>query len=467
MVSDMETSRSSADRDPLRVAAELSMSFLERVGEPPVFPNVSIGDLRRGLDVPLPDAATDPTVVLEQLAAAAEPGLVKSQGGRYFGFVTGGALPAAIGADWLTSAWDQNSFSYISSPAASVIEEVAARWLLEVLDLPSGSATAFVTGCQMAHVTALAAARHRVLGDAGWDVSSRGLYGAPEVSIVAGELRHSTVDRALRLLGMGTDSLRLVDCDDAGRMISDHLAEVMDDLTSPIIIVAQAGEVNTGSFDPIDEIAQLGHEAGAWLHIDGAFGMWARAEPTLAHLARGTERADSWAFDAHKWLNVPYDSGVAMVAHPTALQAAMAYTGAYLMPSRDHRDAMDWTPDASRRARGIPIYAALRSLGRRGVGELVGRSCRLARTLANGLTDLGLELLNDVVLNQVLVRASSDAATEELLAEIQAGGEAWMGGTTWDDRRAIRVSVSGWASTEEDVSRTVAAFDSALSALNT
>ena len=446
----------------LRRAAELGIEFLDTVDDGPVVPGEVLGQLRAALDIPLPQQGVDPVTVVEELAHGAAPGLVKSQGGRYFGFVTGGAVPVSVAADWLTSAWDQNSFSYVSSPAVAVIEEVAARWLLEILDLPRQSSVAFVTGCQMAHVTALAAARQQVLHREGWNVASQGLYGAPRVNVVCGAMRHATVDRAFRLLGMGDADIELIPTDESGRMLSDALAAVLADVEGPTIVVAQAGEVNTGSFDPLDEIADLTEAAGAWLHVDGAFGLWARAEPSRSHLTVGVERADSWAFDAHKWLNVPYDSGVAVVADREAHRAAMAYSGAYLVPSEDRRDASDWTPDASRRGRGIAIYAALRSLGRDGVADLVARCCELARSIAQGLEQFGIEVLNAVTLNQVLVRAGDDDETKRLLTRIQDDGQVWMSGTSWQGRSAIRISISGWATTSEDVTRTLAAFEQAL-----
>jgi glutamate/tyrosine decarboxylase-like PLP-dependent enzyme len=405
--------------------------------------------------------------VIEHLAAGAGPGLVKSPGGRYFGFVTGGALPAALGAEWLTAAWDQNAFSYVSSPAASVIEDVAGRWLLEILGLPLQSSVAFVTGCQMAHVTALAAARHRVLDGVGWDVQRDGLAGAPPIRVIAGDRRHATVDRALRLLGIGSAAIEEVASDGLGRMrVGPARDALRESRAHPAVLVLQAGEVNTGSFDPFEPLVEAAREADAWVHVDGAFGLWARASRTTAGLAMGVDGADSWAFDAHKWLNVPYDSGVAVVAHPESHAASMAYGAAYLAPSDDRRDPSDWTPDASRRARGIAVYAALRSLGRSGVAGLVERCCRHARTFAEGLAGLGLEVLNEVELNQVLVRAATDDVTTALLQTVQRSGETWMSGTVWGGRPAIRISVSGWSTTDADVVRSLAAFRTALAAPN-
>lgn len=449
--------------ETLRIAVDRALEHLHGIEEPPVVPIDPDASLRAAIDIELPDRGIDPSQVVAELADGVRPGLVKSAGGRYFGFVTGGALPAALAADWLTSAWDQNAFSYVASPAASVVESVAARWLLEVLDLPRSAAVAFVTGCQMAHVTAMAAARHHLLDRAGWDVGDEGLMGAPAIRVVAGAHRHATVDRALRLLGLGTRVVDVVPADEHGRMSVPGAREALGRARgSPTLLALQAGEVNTGSFDDFEELVAEGRAAGAWVHVDGAFGLWARAAEELRHLAAGVELADSWAFDAHKWLNVPYDSGVAVVAPRDSLRAAMRYTADYLVESDHVRDASDWTPDASRRARGIPVYAALRSLGRAGVSELVSRCCGHARAVASGLESLGLEVVNEVVLNQVLVRASSDAETRRVLRRVQESGEAWMSGTVWAGRPAIRISVSSWATTPADVSRTVAAFAAAL-----
>ncbi len=446
-----------------RRAAARALDYLENIEKRPVFPPAHPDDLRAALGGPLPDDGTSPDQVIDELADAMEPGLVSVAGGRYFGFVTGGHLPAALGADWLAAAWDQNAFSYVSSPAAAVIEEIAGRWVKEVLGLPLDASVGFVTGCQMAHVTCLAAARLEVLRRAGWDVGTAGLTGAPPISVVTGRLRHSTVDRALRLLGIGTDAMALVDVDNQGRILPDALASAVGaiDGTAPLIAVVQAGEVNTGAFDPMEEIISAVHARNGWVHVDGAFGLWALASPVLASLAAGAAQADSWAFDAHKWLNVPYDSGIAACAHPAAHRAAMSYHGDYLAPTGSEYDAMDFVPDASRRARGAAVYAALRSLGRSGVTEMIDRCCRLARRFADGLATIpGVAVLNDVVLNQVLFHAGE--RTGDLLAAVQASGEAWMGGTMWIGAPAIRVSVSSWATTEADIDRAVAAIEQAV-----
>jgi glutamate/tyrosine decarboxylase-like PLP-dependent enzyme len=405
--------------------------------------------------------------VVAELARAADDGVVAIPGGRYFGFVIGGAVPAALAADWLTSAWDQNAGLYVGGPAASVAEEVAGEWMRELLGLPASASFGFVTGCQMAHVTALAAAREHVLAEAGWDVNRDGLTGAPPIRVLCGEKVHVTVPRALRLLGIGASSVVAVAADDQGRTRVDALAAALASGSGPTIVCAQAGEVNTGAVDPLPEIAVLGREAGAWLHLDGAFGLWAAASPELARLVAGAELYDSWATDAHKWLNVPYDNGVAFCAHPEAHQRAMGIHADYLVHAErgGPRDQMEWNPEFSRRARGFTVYAALRSLGRSGVAELVERCCAHARRFGEELARLdGVELLNEVVLNQVLLRYESDERTDEVLRRVQASGEAWMSGTVWDGRKAIRISVSNWQTTDSDVARVLRAFAAAYAA---
>jgi glutamate/tyrosine decarboxylase-like PLP-dependent enzyme len=383
-------------------------------------------------------------------------------GGRYFGFVIGGALPVAVAADWLTSAWDQNAGLAVPTPAAAVVEEVAGGWLKDLLGIPAHASFALVTGCQMAHATALAAARHHLLAKAGHDVERDGLTGAPPIRVVAGAKRHGTLDRALRFLGLGTACVRPVAVDAQGRMRVDELRAELARESGPTIVCSQLGEVNTGSCDDIDAIADAATAAGSWHHIDGAFGLWAAAAPSLRHLTAGSERADSWATDAHKWLNVPYDNGIAFCAHPESHQKALGIRSSYLVFADDAREPLDWVPEHSRRARGFTVYAALRSLGRSGVADLVERSCARARDLATALGELpGCEVLNDVVLNQVLLRFEDDDATDAVVARVQEGGEAWLGGTVWNDRRAIRISVCNWQTSEADVERTVAAFAAA------
>jgi glutamate/tyrosine decarboxylase-like PLP-dependent enzyme len=398
--------------------------------------------------------------VVAGLARAAEPGLVANGGGRYFGFVVGGSIPAALAADWLTAAWDQNAGLYVLSPAAAVVEEIAGGWVAELLGLPAGVSVGFVTGAQAANTTGLAAARHEVLRRAGWDVEAAGLAGAPRVRVLAGEERHGTVDRAVRLLGLGTDSIEPVGTDAQGRMRPDALAERLAAGSGPAIVCAQVGNVNSGAVDPVGELCQVAAPAGAWVHVDGAFGLWAAASPGLRPLVAGVERADSWATDAHKWLNVPYDSGLVFCADPAAHRAAMGARANYLVHAADgERDPFDYNPESSRRARGFPVYAALRALGRQGVAELVDRCCALARRFAGRLAAAdGVEVLNEVVLNQVLVRfGDDDALTREVVRRVQADGTCWLGGTSWHGTAAMRISVSSWSTDESDVDRSVAA----------
>lgn len=445
--------------DLLRATADRAARYLRDLGDRPVYPAFDPDAVYRRLGGPVPDHSEDPAVAVEALADAVEPNLVSVAGGRYFGFVTGGAVPASLAADWLTSVWDQNAFSFVSSPVAAVVEDIAAEWIKELLRLPAEASVAFVTGCQMAHVTCLAAARGDVLGRVGWDINESGLAGAPPIRIVTGEKRHVTVDRALRLLGIGARSLDLVAVDEQGRMAPDVLRDRLGERSVPTIVVAQAGEVNTGSFDPLGGILDTAAEHDAWVHVDGAFGIWARISPELAKKVDRLEEADSWAFDAHKWLNVPYDSGIAVCAHPKAHRTAMLGRADYLPPTPGERDAFDWTPEASRRARAFAVYAAVRSLGRSGVRDLVERCCALARRFADGLAAIpGVEVLNSVELNQVLLRFRTDEDTQRVLEHVQQSGVAWMGETSWEGRPAIRISVSSWVTSETDVDRTMQAF---------
>jgi glutamate/tyrosine decarboxylase-like PLP-dependent enzyme len=442
----------------LHRTAELAADFLGSLDDRPVFPQVGADELREALGRPLQDEPIDPEDVIEQLVAAADPGVVAIPSGRYFGFVIGGGLPAALAADWLTSAWDQNAGLYVAGPSASVIEDVVRDWVCDVLGLPADASIGFVTGTQMGIVTALAAARYRVLEQVGWDVNGAGLAGAPPIHVLVGEKRHVTIDRALRLLGLGAPEPVAVD--DQGRMDVAALRSALDSGGGPTIVCAQAGEVNTGAFDDFEAIADAAEAHGAWLHVDGAFGLWAAASPRLRHLVHGAERAQSWITDAHKWLNVPYDSALVLCADREAHRAAMTVTAAYLIQDDSSvRDEVDWVPEFSRRARGFAVYAALRSLGRSGLAELVDRACACARRFADGLAELpGSELLNDVVLNQVLFRFESDERTDEVLAAVQASGDVWLGGTTWDGRRAIRLSVSNWQTGDEEIDLALAAF---------
>jgi glutamate/tyrosine decarboxylase-like PLP-dependent enzyme len=449
-------------RELLRLTAELAADYVESLDERPVFPEVTPERLREALGGPLPDGPSDPETVVNELVESAEPGVVALGSGRYFGFVIGGSLPAALAADWLTSTWDQNAGLYVGGPSASVVEQVTREWLVDLLGLPADASIGYVTGTQMAHVTGLAAARWHVLDAVGWDVGARGLAGAPPVRVLVGEKRHVTIDRALRLLGLGAP--QVVAADVQGRLVPDGLRDALGG-EGPAIVCAQAGEVNTGAFDPLPEIARACEAAGAWLHVDGAFGIWAAVSPRLAHLVEGLERADSWTTDAHKWLNVPYDSGIVLCRHPDSHRAAMTTTASYLIQDegeRRVRDQVDWVPEFSRRARGFVVYAALRSLGRRGLTDLVERCCDAASRFAAAITELdGVELLNEVVLNQVLFRFDSDERTDEVLRRVQESGRVWMSGTTWDGRKAIRVSVSNWQTGNEEIDLAVDAFSQA------
>ena len=441
-----------SERELLRAAADYAADFLDSLGDRPIRAEADVEELYDALGGPLPEEGLDDRGVLASLVESVEPGLVGIPSGRYFGFVIGGAVPAALAADWMTSAWDQNSGLYAGGPSAAVAEEVARGWLVELLGLPAGASAAFVTGCQMAHVTALAVARQHVLEQAGWDVAQDGLVGAPPIRVVVGAKRHVTVDRALRLLGIGASALAVVPADDQGRMRVGELPDLGD---VPTIVCGQAGEVNTGAFDDLGAIADAVDGTGAWFHVDGAFGLWAAASRDLRHLVRGAERADSWATDCHKWLNVPYDSGVAFCAHPDAHRAAIGVTASYLVHARDprERDPVDWTPEFSRRARGIAVYAAIRSLGRVGVSAMVEQCCAHARRFAELLEAGGMTVLNDVVLNQVLVRCDPD-----VIARVQDDGTCWLSGTEWNGEHAMRISVSNWRTTDDDVERSAAAI---------
>jgi glutamate/tyrosine decarboxylase-like PLP-dependent enzyme len=455
----------------LRTAANHAEGYLDGIGRRPVRATLTGDELRAALAGPLEAEGVPDVEVINRLAAAAANGTVATQGPRYFGFVVGGSLPVATAADWLVSSWDQNCGIYALSPFMSVVEQVAAAWLRDLADLPPDWSAGFVTGCQMANFTALAAARHHVLEAAGWDVGSKGLFGAPPIDVVVSDEVHYTIFNALRLLGLGSERLRRVPTDDQGRMRADALAAVLARGTGPCIVCAQAGNVNTGSFDPIDAIAIAAKARGAWLHVDGAFGFWACANPARRSLVAGIGKADSIATDAHKWLNVPYDSGIVLTAHPASHRRAMTVSAAYIVENPDERDPHEFVPEESRRGRAVPVYAALRSLGRDGLSDLVDRCCRLAQRMADRLrTHQAIRILNDVVLNQVLVRvdrgaADADALTRAVIARVQEDGTCWLGGTTWHGLVAIRVSVSNWSTTEDDIDRSADAILRATSAV--
>lgn len=492
-----------AEQDALARALDLAHGYVSSRAGRPVWATATLHQLRAALGGPIPATPADPTDVIDALARAAEPGLVTTTGPRYFGFVTGGALPATVAADWLAAVWDQPAGLYVLSPAAAVVEEVAGAWLIDLLGLPPACSVGFVTGCHMANFTALAAARHELLRRAGWDVEADGLRGAPGLRVIVGDEVHVSVIGALRMLGIGSRQIVRAAADDQGRMRPDALEAVFsadadlaqgvgapdvargfpgppkrlereggDPADTPTIVCAQAGNVNTGAFDPLDAIAGITSRHRAWLHVDGAFGLWAAASRALEHHVRGIERADSCATDAHKWLNVPYDSGIVFVAHPAAHRAAMSLSASYLVRSPEEpREPMDWVPESSRRARGFAVYAALRSLGRSGVADLVDRCCRLARRFADRLRqEPTIRILNDVVLNQVLVRVAppngdADAATREVLRLVQEERVCWLGGSRWHDMEAMRISVSNWSTTEEDIDRSAASIVKAVRAV--
>jgi glutamate/tyrosine decarboxylase-like PLP-dependent enzyme len=443
----------------LRRALELSLEYLRSLDARPVGARASREELLAALGGAFSDAGADPLRALEELARGADRGLVASAGPRYFGFVVGGTLPAALAADWLVSAWDQNAGLNALSPASAAIEEIAAGWLIDLFGLPKGSSCGFVTGGQGANFTCLMAARHEVYRRAGWDVEKDGLFGAPPLRVIAGAEAHVSIYSALRMLGIGAGHVEIVPADAQDRMIPAELEKRLGG-GGPAIVLAQAGNVNTGAFDPLVEIEQIAHRHGAWVHVDGAFGLWAAASPRLRKLTAGIERCDSWGTDAHKWLNAPYDCGVAMTAHPAAHRAACSATAAYfVMGDKAERDPFEWVPESSRRARATPVYLALRTLGRRGVADLIEGSCALAGRMASGLRAGGAEILNEVVLNQVLVRFGE--RTDEVIDRVQRDGVLWLGGTTWQGRRAMRISVSGWNTTEADVDRSIDAILSA------
>jgi glutamate/tyrosine decarboxylase-like PLP-dependent enzyme len=446
-----------ARRALLQKAHDIAVEFLDGLGHRPVARPVEFSELVRSLGGPMPLDSEDPLCVIEHLAQSIDPGLIASAGPRYFGFVTGGSVPAALAADWLTSTWDQNGFNYASSPAGAAVEEVASRWLVELFRLPAQTSVGFATGCLMSSFTALAAARHALLLKLGWDVESQGLFGAPPLTILASEESHVTIFAALQMLGLGRGRVIRVPADSQGRMIASELRARLAGTPTPVLVCAQAGNVNTGAFDPIAEIAECVHRVSGWLHVDGAFGLWAAASPDYRALTNGIEQADSIASDCHKWLNVPYDSGLVFVRDSSAHRAAMTLSAAYY-GQQGARDNYNFVPEASRRARGFTVYAALRSLGRRGIAELVERCCRLARRMAERLVRAeSVQILNDVVLNQVLIRFTPpdgrdpDAFMTELTRNVQSDGVCWLSPTTWHGVSAMRISVSNWSTTEADI----------------
>ncbi len=459
----------------LDTARDLARAYLDEVAGRHVGGTASQASLREALGGPLPENGQDPVQVLEQLASRANRGIVATAGPRYFGFVTGGAVPVTVGADWLASAWDQNGAMYVMSPAVAVLEDIVARWLVELLRLPRGASVGFVSGCHMANFTCLAAARHEVLRRAGWNVETQGLQRAPGVTVFVGDEVHISAVGGLRLLGFGTGELVRIAVDDQGRMSADALRDAMAGVAGPAIVCAQAGNVNTGASDPIGRIVDIAHAHEAWVHVDGAFGLWAAAVPGLSDQVTGLDRADSWATDAHKWLNVPYDSGLAIVADPAPHRAAMGLRASYLQRGDDEeRVGMDWVPESSRRSRVIPLYALLRCIGACGIRDLVQRTCLLARRMAARVAQVpGVRVLNEIVLNQVLLQfdgvagGTADDATRAVIAGVQAEGTCWAGGAVWQGRQVMRISVSNWSTTEADIDRSADAILGCYRALAT
>ncbi|MGE0881885.1 MAG: aspartate aminotransferase family protein [Acidimicrobiia bacterium] len=451
----------SADRSGLvRFTADVITRFRDGLDDRAVFPPVDEREVRDALGASMPAVGTAASTVIDDLVRIVEPHVVASAGPRYFGFVTGGSLDAPLCADLLVTGWDQNAFNAVTSPIAAIVEDVAGRWLIDLFGLPAAASFGFVTGGQGANTAGLAAARHHLLASCGWDVEADGMVGAPAITVVASVERHATIDRSLRLLGLGRRCLREVQADANGAIDVDALGAALADVNGPTIVCLQAGNVNTGACDDLARACDVAHRAGAWVHVDGAFGLWAATNPATASLTAGLERADSWATDGHKWLNVPYDCGYVFCSHPEVHRDALSMTAAYLMGSSAAglRAPSDFVVESSRRARGLATYAALRELGRAGIAEMVERSCRLARLFATRLGAVeGIAIGNDVVLNQVLVCFGNDDRTDAVAAAVQASRECWMGVTTWRGRRYMRISLSGWGTTDTDVDRSVAA----------
>jgi glutamate/tyrosine decarboxylase-like PLP-dependent enzyme len=441
-------------RELLEDAARRAIAYLDSLDKRRVNPTPeAIANLKK-LDEPLPAEPVQPEAVMQLLDEICTPATMAMAGPRFFGFVIGGSLPVTLAANWLAGAWDQNSALYTVTPATARLEQVALRWLIDLFDLPSGCGGAFTTGATMSNFCALAAARHAVLARAGWNVEADGLFGAPPITILVGAEAHPTLFKSLGLLGLGRNRVVKMAVDGQGRILPD----AMPPISGPAIVCTQAGNVNTGSLDPFSAICERAHEAGAWVHVDGAFGFWAAVAPSRAPLTTGMALADSWATDAHKWLNVPYDSGLAFVRDADALRAAMAITAEYLPTSSPNRNPSDYTPELSRRARGVEVWAALRSLGRTGLADLIERTCRHARRFAEGFQAAGYSVLNEVVLNQVLVAFGDAETTNRVISEIQADGTCWCGGTVWQGQTAMRISVSSWATADADVDRSLDAM---------
>jgi glutamate/tyrosine decarboxylase-like PLP-dependent enzyme len=441
-------------RELLQDTAQRAISYLESLDTRSVAPLPEAVAKLTTLDGPLTEEPTTPKQVIKLLDEVCSPATTAMAGPRFFGFVMGGSLPAALAANWLAGAWDQNTGLHNPTPATAHLEQIALNWLLDLFNLPPECAGAFVTGATMANFTALAAARHALLEQAGWNVEADGLFGAPPITVIVGEEAHPTLFKSLGLLGLGRNRVRRLPVDEQGRMRADAVPAI----SGPTIICVQAGNVNTGAFDPLPEVCERAHAGGAWVHVDGAFGLWATTTPSTVHLTNGIADADSWATDFHKWLNVPYDSGLAVVRDADALRAAMAITADYLPTTSPFRNPSDFTPELSRRARGVEVWAALRSLGRQGVSELIERNCRQARRFAAGLEAAGFKVLNEVALNQVLVTFGDAETTNRVISEIQTEGTCWCGSTVWHGQTAMRISVSSWATTDADVERSLDAM---------
>ncbi len=459
----------------LERAAHHAKAFLEGLDEIPVSAQVTYEELMKRLNRPLVDAGVEPATIIDDLVADVDGGLTISSSGRFFAWVIGGNLPSALAADWLTSAWDQNAGMFAVAPAAAVAEEVAGEWLKELLGLPRTASFAMVTGCQMAHFTCLAVARHALLAKHGWDVEKQGLAGSPPIRILTNDQYHATFELAVRYAGLGTDALVTVESNADGTMVPEALETVLAESDGPTIVQLQAGDLNTGAYDAFEALIPLAHQHDAWVHVDGAFGLWCAASPTYRHLLKGVKHADSWAADGHKWLNVPFDSGYAFIAHPEPHSASMSIRASYLIHASEARDQVDWNPEWSRRGRGFPTYAAIRELGRDGVRDLIDRCNGHAHALVTRLGQLpNVEVASEPIINQGMVRfldpkpdatdEDHDAFTDQVIAGVTAEGEAFFGGVTWRGMRCMRVSVSSWLTNERDIDRTVAAVKRHLGA---
>lgn len=440
--------------DLLKEASRRASRYLTNLNERPVFPSPEALAGLASFDESLPEESCDPLEVLALLDNVGSPATVTSAGGRYFGFVIGGTLPAALAANWMAGAWDQNAGLKAASPTAAKLEQVAQRWLLDILGLPKDAGIGFVSGATMANFSGLAAARHAILKKAGWDVEAHGLFGAPPITVIVGDEVHVSLLKALNLLGLGRERVVRVPVDNQGRIMVNAIPRI----SGPTIVCIQAGNVNSGAFDPASEICRIAHEADAWVHVDGAFGLWAAAAPTRSHLIAGISEADSWATDAHKWLNVPYDSGLVFCRHASNLRTALTHSQAAYLAEGEEREPMEYTPEMSRRARGVEIWAALRSLGRAGLAKMVERNCQYAKYFSDGLTEAGYEVLNDVQLNQVLVSFGDADKTKRVIEGVQHDGTCWCGGTVWQGHTAMRISVSSWATTETDIEQSLLAI---------